>query len=293
MNSEGVLFLLLRSYWPAILGSAFLFWAFHNKYHDGLNKYPSAHWLAAYTDWWRYFDVRSCKAEETHLAAHKKHGDIVRLGPNVLSFADPKCIRTIYGLNKGMTKSDFYPVQQAVANGERLQSLFSTKDETYHARYRRCVNSAFSMSSLVEYEPLVDSTMNAFINETRKRYCDSGQSCRFSQWLQFFAFDVIGELTWSKRLGFVERDEDVDGIVGFVGRFLNYAAPVGQMPFLDMLFQKNPLKVSVTAPMIQQFRLTGSSFSYKNGELIAKCLQSRNLLFSKPRTGLAKSITAQ
>ena len=46
-------------------------------------------------------------------------------------------------------------------------------------------------------------------------------------------------------MGFVERDEDVDGIVGFVGRFLDYAAPVGQMPFLDLIFEKNPLKLKL------------------------------------------------
>lgn len=253
METTGVFSTLLLTYWPVIILSGFIYWALSNKYRNGLNKYPSAHFLAPYTDWWRYFDVRSCAAEKTHIAAHRKHGDIVRLGPNVLSFADPRCIRIIYGLNKGMTKSDFYPVQQAVANGVRLQSLFSTKDEAYHAKYRRCVNAAFSMTSLVEYEPLVDSTMNAFIEQTRKRYCDTGLTCRFSRWLQFFAFDVIGELTWSKRLGFVERDEDVEGIVGFVGRFLQYAAPIGQMPILDLLFEKNPIKVSTHATLISSF----------------------------------------
>lgn len=132
-----------------------------------------------------------------------------------------------------------------MSKGERLQSLFSTKDEDYHARYRRCVNGAFSMSSLVGYEPLVDSTMDAFIEQTSKRYCDTQQNCKFSRWLQFFAFDVIGQLTWSKRLGFVERDEDVDGIVDFVGSFLKYAAPVGQMPFLDLLWEKSPIKLKL------------------------------------------------
>jgi len=43
----------------------------------------------------------------------------------------------------------------------------------------------------------------------------------------------------------VERDEDVDGIVEFVASFLNYAAPVGQMPFLDLIFLKNPIKLKL------------------------------------------------
>ncbi|KAK0862978.1 hypothetical protein LTR87_016387 [Friedmanniomyces endolithicus] len=235
---------LLRTYWPLLLLSALAVHLLRNKFHNGLSKFPG-HPLAAYTNWWRFFDALGRKAEKTHVALHRKYGDIIRLGPNVLSFADPRAIKIIYGLNKGMVKSDFYPVQQAVAKGQRLQSLFSTKDEDYHAKYRRCVNNAFAMSSLVGYEPLVDSTTDAFIEETDKKYCATGKSCNFSQWLQFFAFDVIGELTWSKRLGFVERDEDVEGIVKFIGDFLSYAGPIGQQPFLDLLLEKNPVKLAL------------------------------------------------
>lgn len=44
-------------------------------------------------------------------------------------------------------------------------------------------------------------------------------------------------------MGFVERDEDVDGIVKFVGDFLGYAGPIGQQPWLDLIFEKNPVKL--------------------------------------------------
>ena len=108
-----------------------------------------------------------------------------------------------------------------------MPSLFSSTDEKYHARYRRCVNNAFSMSSLVSYEPLVESTLAIFLSQTEKLFEQEGKTCNFGRWLQFFAFDVIGELTWSKRVGFVEKNEDVDGIVDFIGKFLEYAGPVG------------------------------------------------------------------
>lgn len=127
---------------------------------------------------------------------------------------------------KRKPQSDFYPVQQAVAKGVRLQSLFSTTWEDYHARYRRCVNGAFSMSQLVSYEPLVDSTTDAYIKRTDELFCQQDQRCNFNQWLQFYAFDVIGELTWSKRLGYIERNVDVDGVVQFIGDFLSYCAVV-------------------------------------------------------------------
>ena len=238
------LFPLLYRYWPIILVAGLAVYFIRNKFNNGLNKYPGPA-IAGYTNWWRFFDSLTRQTEQTHIALHRKHGDVVRLGPNVLSFADPRAIKIIYGLNKGMTKTDFYPVQQAVAKGVRLQSLFSTKNEDYHAKYRRCVNNAFSMSSLVGYEPLVDSTTDAFIEQTQQRYCNTGRVCNFSRWLQFFAFDVIGDLTWSKRIGFVERDEDVDGIVKFIGDFLSYAGPVGQMPWLDLIWEKNPIRLQL------------------------------------------------
>ncbi|CAI6333040.1 unnamed protein product [Periconia digitata] len=233
---------VLAQYWPLVLASVTIGWLLNNKFSRGLNKYPG-HWLAGYTDWWRFWDVWGRNHQWTVIDLHREHGDIVRLGPNVLSFADPRAIKVIYGLNKGMIKSDFYPVQNAVSKGRRLQSLFSTVDENYHAKYRRCVNSAFAMSSLVNYEPLVSSTMSVFLDKTQELYANTGDSCNFSQWLQYFAFDVIGDLTWSKRLGFVEENRDVDGIVAFLQKFLSYAGPIGQMPILDLFLEKNPLRL--------------------------------------------------
>ncbi|KAF2101842.1 pisatin demethylase [Rhizodiscina lignyota] len=233
---------VLKVYYPVLLPLFLVSWLLYNKFHGGLNKYPGPS-IAAYTNWWRFFDNLGRRTEYTHINLHRKYGDIVRLGPDCLSFADPKAIKIIYGLNKGFTKSDFYPVQNAVSKGRRVQSLFSTLNEAYHARYRRCVNSAFAMTSLVSYEPLIDSTMDAFLSQTQKLFANTGESCKFNKWLQYYAFDVIGEITWAKRLGFVERNEDVDGIIAFIDRFLSYAGPIGQMPVLDLLLEKNPIRL--------------------------------------------------
>lgn len=82
------------------------------------------------------------------------------------------------------------------------------------------------MSTLVQYEPFVDSTTELFLSQTEKIYANTGKSCDFSNWLQFYAFDVIGEMTYSKRHGFVEENKDIDGIVEYLGGLFNYVAPV-------------------------------------------------------------------
>lgn len=76
---------------------------FRNRYHHGLNKYPGPV-LASLTDWWRFWDVINRRPDITHIKLHEKNGDVVRLGPNTLSFADPAALKTIYGLNKGFVK---------------------------------------------------------------------------------------------------------------------------------------------------------------------------------------------
>ncbi|KAH7412661.1 cytochrome P450 [Cadophora sp. MPI-SDFR-AT-0126] len=239
MAIESIAIVLLHN-WPIVLSVAFVAYLASNRFNRGLNKYPGP-FLASLTDWWRFWIVYKRRPEVEHIRLHEKHGDVVRLGPNNLSFSDPKALKSIYGLNKGFVKSEFYPVQQSIAGGHRLPSLFSTTSEPFHAQLRRSVNSAFSMSTLIQYEPFVDSTTELFLNQTDKIFASTRDGCDFARWLQFYAFDVIGEMTYSKRHGFLEENKDVDGIIDYIANLFNYVAPVGQIPILDLFFLKNPI----------------------------------------------------
>jgi cytochrome P450 len=246
--------------WPVVLSVALVAYCVKNYFNNGLQKYPG-HPLAHVTDWWRFYDVYKRRPDITHLALHRKHGDIVRLGPNALSFANPKAIKQIYGLNKGMVKSGFYPVQQAVSNGHRLPSLFSTTDEAYHAQLRRSVNNAFSMSALVQYEPLVNTVLDTFLSQTATLYARPNHTCNFATWLQYLAFDVIGQITYSHPHGFVSTNTDIDGMIGYLARLFSYVAPVGQIPFLDLLFLKNPLILLLDRLGVKLFAFPVTTFA--------------------------------
>ncbi|KAI1356133.1 cytochrome P450 [Xylaria sp. FL0043] len=235
----------IARYWALGVVLITVAWLIRNRFHNGLNKYPGP-FIASLTDLWRLYEVWGRQFEVTNRKLHDKYGDVVRLGPNTLSFADPKALKTIYGLNKGFIKSDFYIVQQGVSKGRGLATLFSTTDNNFHAQLRRCVNSAFSMSALVQYEPFVNNTIKLFFEQTERLYVNNPEGCDFVRWLQFYAFDVIGEVTYSKRHGFLERNEDVDGIVSYLGNLFLYVAPIGQIPWLDRLFLKNPIYLKLS-----------------------------------------------
>jgi hypothetical protein len=97
------LFHSLAGYWLVLLTFSAVAYLLKNKYNRGLNRFPGPN-LASYTNWWRFYDVFSRHAERTQIQLHKELGDVVRLGPNMLSFADPRALKVIYGLNKGFIK---------------------------------------------------------------------------------------------------------------------------------------------------------------------------------------------
>jgi len=103
------------------------------------------------------------------------------------------------------------------SRGKPSPGIFATQDEAIHRALKKPVSSAYSMSNLVSFEPYVDSTMRVFCEQMETRFINAtggkGEPCDFGQWLQMFAFDVIGEITFSKRLGFLESGEDVGGIM--------------------------------------------------------------------------------
>ena len=99
---ESLIYLSLR-YWPAAAALGILLFLVRNRYHHDLHKYPGP-FFASLTDWWRFFDVWGRRPDITHNLLHRQLGDIVRLGPNCLSFANPQALKTIYGLNKGFVK---------------------------------------------------------------------------------------------------------------------------------------------------------------------------------------------
>ena len=106
---------------------------------------------------------------------------------------------------------------------------------------KKPIASAYSLSMIKEFEPLLDSTTAVFLSRLDELFASTGKVCDLGKWLQYYAFDVIGEMTFSKRLGFLEKGQDVEGIVASVARNFDRCSVLGQMPWLDMWTYKNPI----------------------------------------------------
>ena len=174
---------------------------------------------------YRFLVVRRRHVHLETIDLHERYGRYVRMGPNFVSISDPAGVPAIYGL-EGFLKPSFYNAVDPEANGKLMRRAFPTRDVEWHRSLRRTVANAYAMPTLVSYEPLVASTTEYSPGLIRSRFCKTGDVCDLLKWFQWYAFDVTGEITFSKRLGFLEQGRDLDGICQAIEEFFSYVASV-------------------------------------------------------------------
>jgi hypothetical protein len=101
------------------------------------------------------------------------------------------------------------------------------------------VSNAYSITSLYELEPAVQASTDRFI-ERMGEFAASGNPVDFSSWLQWYAFDTIGAITFSSRFGFLDRGEDIDNTLQTIEGALWGGIVLAELPLLDRL-QKHPI----------------------------------------------------
>lgn len=87
------------------------------------------------------------------------------------------------------------------------------------------------MSSLVHYEPYVDECSDIFAQRVEEM-TQSKSVVDLEYWFQCYAFDVIGYITYAKRIGFLDRGDDIEGVVHALDGFQHYSTLTGIFPAL-------------------------------------------------------------
>jgi len=78
--------------------------------------------------------------------------------------------------------------------------MFSEQDIRRHSEKRRGVAALYSLTAMLHYEPFVDNC-NAVLCERLSGFCQQRTAISIPQWMQFYAFDVIGEITVNDHWG--------------------------------------------------------------------------------------------
>ncbi|KAJ9641295.1 hypothetical protein H2204_002973 [Knufia peltigerae] len=207
------------------------------RYLTALRTVPGP-FAASVTRAWRIKEVYYGHIEQTELKLHELHGPLVRTGPNEVITNDLNAVDLLYSIGSKFPKTDFYrlfgfPDVYGVHQ-------FSALPNMLHKKLVRYTAGAFSMTSIVELEPFVDSSVEFFIHRI-KDIGSNSTPMNMAEWFQWYAFDVIGELTFSSRYGFMEQARDVADSTKIIDKFQAYVSFVGQAFSYHWMLLGNPI----------------------------------------------------
>lgn len=132
--------------------------------------------------------------------------------------------KQVYGISSKMRKSVWYEGWKHPSPDR--WTLFPDQDIQRHAETRKKFQHLYSLSSLKSYEQYVDDCMNIF-QERLRELAYKGGYFDMGHWFQCYAFDVVGAITYSKRIGFLDAGRDVHGIIAALDTNMPYSTLVG------------------------------------------------------------------
>lgn len=127
----------------------------------------------------------------------------MRISYNEVSVNHPDAIQV---LAAPLWKSDWYRLF-AVPNSN-YNSLMSECDPKKHAAMRSNVASGYSGSSVIKSEPFMDKTIQ-LLEDRLDELSQKKEPFEFGLWLHFLTWDILGEVMFSRRFGFLDQGRDI------------------------------------------------------------------------------------
>jgi hypothetical protein len=75
----------------------------------------------------------------------------------------------------------------------------------------------------------MDDDFRVLGSELERRFMtgdNSGKTCDIADWVSYFAWDLLGNLTWSNRMGFMENGKDIGGMINTAENVMRYFSVV-------------------------------------------------------------------
>ncbi|KAH7376903.1 cytochrome P450 [Plectosphaerella cucumerina] len=183
--------------------------------------------LARITQWWEYVIVFRGKSHQDYIRLHEEYGPIVRVGPNRYSFTSRQAVKKIYELGGKYIKSDYYT--PLLSPDPKTQHIFPMQDNERHKDRRRKISPLYTMSTMLSYEGAVEK-LNGVCIQKMHQFAKEGRLIDVPHWMQYYAFDVIGEITFNKSFGMMEKEGDTTGMISGIREANDYLAFAGLVP---------------------------------------------------------------
>ncbi|KAL5514428.1 hypothetical protein ACEPAG_2516 [Sanghuangporus baumii] len=221
-----------------------------------LAKYPGPV-LAKLTKFWVVYRFYKGDYLPNIIAAHKKYGDVVRMGPNELSFVNADLVPQL--LAPDMPKG---PSWEGRRNPDLPASVVVTRSSKEHAQKRVFWSHAFSTTSVRDMQSTITRRVLQLTEELEKRAATK-QTVNITEWMSFFAFDFMGDMAFGGSFELM-RDGDTRGLWRMMDERVQSMAWQMHIPWATRMFLKLPSKVEA----FRRFTIECALQRMKNGSSV-------------------------
>ncbi|KAI9789482.1 MAG: hypothetical protein M1816_006024 [Peltula sp. TS41687] len=237
-----------------------LYRAIYNRYFHPLRHFPGPFW-ASVSDFYKLWLLHTKQSHTLSLKYHEQYGPVVRAAPNLLAVNDPKLLPTIY--HRHVDKTDVYTVGVL---GE-LAPPFQTLKHEDHAAKRKRVASSFTLTNLKRLEGQVDERILEWTAVLRKRFAETGEKLDYAAWSQWFAYDMICQLSFGEPIGFIKEGRDVENLIDNFHKMAPFAAVVGALPWIARPILESSIGRWLLMPRPGDNTGTGKIMAFRDGLL--------------------------
>lgn len=145
---------------------------------------------------------------------------------------------------------------------------------------KRYASNPYSMATMHTMTHYIEDTERLLLNKLDSMCQRSDQYCDLGNTLHYYAFDVLGEIAFSRKFGFLEAGEDLEKAIKTIDDMQWYDGIIGQIPEWDFVFRRNPLWKYVPSLDTSQFLITRMALEEidKRNSIGSKEIERKDLL---------------
>ncbi|TCD71757.1 hypothetical protein EIP91_005523 [Steccherinum ochraceum] len=136
---------------------------------------------------------------------HDRYGDVVRIGPNELSFRHADAITSIL-IKEPLPKGPYY-VTRVPKDAYQLDGMV---DFAQHAQRRKLWNKAVTPAAIKDYAEMLKGVLADLVRAFEER---KGEIVDISAWMGYTSIDFMGHMAYSQSFGLLKAGCDILGLL--------------------------------------------------------------------------------
>ncbi|KAK3689051.1 cytochrome P450 [Podospora appendiculata] len=194
----------------------------------GLSSLPMTYWS---------FEGR---IHEHWKALAEKYGPLVRIGPNEVMCTDGEVLRRILSVRSTYKKDDWYIAARTHSDYDNILSM---RDKDLRRERKKKLMPAYIGKGTEDFEIGIDRSIAAWMDLIDRKYLATGADFRpldLALHTHYYSLDALGEVAYSRPLGYLAADSDVNNVIAISKKALPLMIGFGNYTPLYRLLHKWP-----------------------------------------------------